>query len=61
MEEKDRANSFTHSNYEPTCKACSTLESVLRDIMPDFHFHRSTVLLPIISRAGNSYEFFSEC
>ena len=57
MEEKDREDSVKHSNYEPTCKGCSAVESILCDIMPDCHFHRSAILLPIISRAGNTHKF----
>ena len=57
MEEKDREDPVKHSNYEPTCKGCSAVESILCDIMPDCHFHRSTIFPPIISRAGNTHKF----
>ena len=33
------------------------MESILCDLMPDFHFHRSTIFPPIISRAGNTHKF----
>jgi hypothetical protein len=53
VEEEDWGYPFTHPHFEPTCKGCSAVESILCDIMPDCHFHRPPLLLPIISGAGN--------
>jgi hypothetical protein len=58
MEEENWADHGIHSNYEPTCKAGSAVESILCHIMPDCHFHWSPVLLLTISTPGNVIQNF---